>query len=182
MVSGIFSLLPSSCACFEERLRHHRSHHQVRDVPFFSVHWRNRKPEGTAFSVLLPLSMHHYLAAEAVSGSLWLGRLPGEHMGTDAAVRSGSTKRDWQDGRPSWMRPRGRLPLRGCVSLSRRLEPLQTASEPPHSGHGRAARIRRADPRDLGLWLGSGAGEGAGRSSTIPCAALLTCFARRGCP
>lgn len=28
--------------------------------------------------------MHHCLAAETLSSSLWVGRLPGEHMGMDA--------------------------------------------------------------------------------------------------
>lgn len=172
ILSSAFILL-----LLEGRLRHPRSHHQVRDGPSFSVHWRSRRPEGTAFSVPLPLSMHHYLAAEAVSGSLWLGRLPGEHMGTDAAVRSGSTKREWQDGRPSWMRPQGRFALRGCVSLQPKAGaasngPRAGSFGPRESCQAQAGRSQR--PRAL-AWLWSRGRSWQERRDSVCCLADVLC-------
>lgn len=126
--------------------------------------------------------MHHYLAAEALSGSPWLGMLPGEHMGTDA----GREEREHESGMAGWASQLEAAPGPGTAEGLRvpaaegwsrfkwpRCRLIRGTGELPGSG----VRI----PGTSGFGLAVEQGRELAGAAQAPCAALLTCFAQRGC-
>lgn len=124
--------------------------------------------------------MHHCLAAEPLSSSLWWEGCQVNTWAWMPAVRSVSMNCGWQDGRLSWAHPQDWLLLKGCVPTSKGWSDFK---RPPCLliwGTGELPGWGMHSPETSGFSLAVKQVGSWQQWRKLQCADLPMCFAQRG--